>query len=66
MNVQLPDQLVQRFVAYASIAMALITSVVSTIHLPTVSSGALALFGILLHPDTSVTGTSAKPPSAGP
>lgn len=65
MNLQLPPDVVQRITAYAMFAMALITSVVSAVKLPMASSTALALFGILLHPDTSVT-APPKPPSAGP
>jgi hypothetical protein len=65
MNVQLPDKVFQRLVAYVSLVMGVLTTVLADIKLPGAGSGALAIFGILLHPDTSVT-SSPKPPSASP
>jgi hypothetical protein len=66
MNVKLPDRLFQRIVAYAGIVMGVLTTVVASVHLPTAGSSALALFGILLHPDTSITASSSTPPPTAP
>jgi hypothetical protein len=44
----------QQIIAYASIVMGVLTQALAGIHLPVVASAILGVFGILLHPDTSV------------
>lgn len=48
----------QSVIAYASIVMGVLTSQLSAIHLPTVASAILGIFGVLLHPQTSVTSSA--------
>lgn len=45
---------VQKAVAYAAIVFGVLTQALQGIHLPPVASGILGVFGILLHPGTSV------------
>lgn len=45
----------QTIIAYASIVMGVLTQALAGIHLPAVASAILGVFGVLLHPDTSVT-----------
>jgi hypothetical protein len=56
----------QTIIAYASIVMGVLTTQLQGIHLPTAASVILGVFGILLHPQTSVTSNegAAKPPAA--
>ena len=61
MNVKLPAQFFQHVVADAAVVMGVLTSQLSGIHLPAVASGILGLFGVLLHPQTSITATPAPP-----
>jgi hypothetical protein len=48
-------ELLQRLTAYASIVMGVLTQALAGIHLPVAASAILGVFGILLHPDTSIT-----------
>lgn len=52
-----PEQkaLAQRVIAYASIVFGVLTTQLSGIKLPTAASAILGIFGVLLHPDTSIT-----------
>lgn len=60
---------VQQVIAYASIVMGVLTQALSGIHLDPIASAILGVFGVLLHPQTSVNATSpasaASPKSAG-
>ena len=56
---------IQAIIAYASIVMGVLTSQLSGIHLPPLASAILGIFGVLLHPDTSVNALP-KPPTAAP
>lgn len=53
-------KLVQSVIAYASIVFGVLTQALSGIHLPAVASAILGVFGMLLHPDTSVNSTSVS------
>lgn len=67
---------IQAIIAYASIIMGVLTTQLQGVHLPVWGSAILGIFGILLHPDTSVTAPATpakpvldvtpKPPSAVP
>lgn len=56
----------QSVIAYASIVMGVLTTTLSGIHLPPVASGILGIFGILLHPQTSVHATTPPAPPSAP
>jgi hypothetical protein len=49
----------QELMSYAAIVFGVLTQALAGIHLPAVASGILGVFGILLHPATSIT----SPPS---
>lgn len=53
---------VQAIIAYAAVVMGVLTTVLSGIQLPHWGSVILGVFGVLLHPDTSITATP-KPPA---
>jgi len=63
----------QTLIAYASVIMGVLTTTLSGIHLPPVASAILGVFGVLLHPDTSIvthpsaatTVKTAPPPPHG-
>ena len=57
-QIKLPSP--QTLMAYASIVMAILTQALSGIHLPVAASAVLGAFGVLLHPQTSIT--SPVPP----
>ena len=48
---------IQSVIAYASIIFGVLTTQLQGIHLPTAASVILGVFGVLLHPDTSITST---------
>lgn len=50
-------KLVQQIISYASIVMAVLTQALSGIHLSPTASAILGVFGVLLHPQTSITST---------
>lgn len=50
-------KLVQQVIAYASIVMAVLTQALNGIHMSPVASAILGIFGVLLHPQTSITST---------
>lgn len=54
---------IQAIISYASIIMGVLTTQLQGVHLPVWGSAILGIFGILLHPDTSVTASAgtAKP-----
>lgn len=54
-------QLAQKVIAYASIVFGVLTQTLSGIHLPPTASIILGVFGILLHPQTSVTSPPTPP-----
>ena len=56
---------IQAIIAYAAVVFGVLTSTLSGIHLPVVASAILGVFGVLLHPDTSITATPA-PAKAAP
>lgn len=56
--------IVQRVVSYASIVMGVLTTQLSGIKLPVWGSIILGIFGVLLHPDTSIT--APGPPTPPP
>ena len=62
----------QSVIAYASIVMGILTTQLAAVHLPPLASAILGIFGILLHPQTSITapaGTAAPiigTPAPGP
>jgi hypothetical protein len=58
---------IQYVISYASIVMGVLTTQLQGIHLPTWGSVILGIFGVLLHPDTSVTAVPAakSPPVPG-
>lgn len=49
---------VQQVIAYAAVVMGILTQALSGIHLPAIASAILGVFGILLHPQTSVNATA--------
>ena len=65
MNVNLPPKFIQTVISYLSIVFGVLTTQLQGIHLPTAASVILGVFGVLLHPDTSIT-VPAQPPSAVP
>lgn len=56
----------QTIIAYASIVMGVLTTTLSGIHLPPVASAILGVFGVLLHPSTSITTNETPKPPAAP
>ena len=44
----------QSIIAYAAVVFGVLTQALQGIHLPPTASAILGVFGILLHPDTSV------------
>ena len=54
-----PNVVLQHVMAYAAIVFGVLTTQLQGIHLPTWGSAILGVFGILLHPWTSVTSTNA-------
>jgi hypothetical protein len=67
MNIKIPS--VQSIIAYLSIVMGVLTTQLSAIHLPTAASVILGVFGVLLHPQTSIvvpspSETPKDPPAA--
>ena len=46
---------VQAIVAYAAIVFGILTTQLQGIHLPALASAILGVFGVLLHPQTSIT-----------
>jgi hypothetical protein len=61
---------VQAFIAYLSIVAGVLTTTLQGVHLPPIASAILGIFGVLLHPQTSITVptttvkvTSAEPPA---
>ena len=59
------SKLAQTIIAYASVVFAVLTSTLNGIHLPPVASAILGIFGILLHPQTSIT-VPNEPAVSGP
>jgi hypothetical protein len=53
----------QSLIAYASIVMGVLTTTLQGIHLPPIASAILGIFGVLLHPQTSITANEAKTPA---
>jgi hypothetical protein len=53
-------KLVKQVISYASIIMAVLTQALSGIHLSPTASAILGVFGVLLHPDTSIVSTSGS------
>lgn len=64
-------KLIQSIISYVSIIMGILTTQLQGIHLPVVASIILGVFGVLLHPQTSITATPAAttpvtaPPAEG-
>lgn len=58
MNIPINQKLIQSIISYASIVMGVLTTQLQAIHLPTAASAILGIFGILLHPQTSITSPS--------
>ena len=57
----------QRVIAYAAVVFGVLTTQLQAIHLPPVASAILGVFGVLLHPDTSIVAASSsepKPPAS--
>lgn len=52
---------IQAIIAYASLVFGVLTQALQGIHLPVAASVILGVFGILLHPNTSIT----SPPATG-
>ena len=61
-----PSAIVQHVLAYAAVVLGVLTTQLQGIHLPTWGSAILGIFGILLHPWTSVTSTSAPAQNPAP
>ena len=61
-----PSAMVQHVMAYAAIVVSVLTTQLSGIKLPVWGSVVLGVFGILLHPWTSVTSTSAPAQNPAP
>lgn len=55
------SKVVQSLMAYASIVFGILTQAFSGIHLPVLASAILGGFGILLHPQTSITSAPTNP-----
>lgn len=55
----------QSIIAYASIVMGVLTQALSGIHLPPVASAILGVFGVLLHPQTSITAPDSTNEAVG-
>lgn len=53
---------IQAIIAYASLIMGVLTTTLQGVHLPVWGSAILGIFGILLHPDTSVTVPTVSAP----
>lgn len=73
-NITIPgitSKTLQTIVAYLSIVFGVLTTQLQSIHLPVLASAILGAFGVLLHPQTSITapqqtatgGTSTKTPT---
>ena len=71
MNIPVNSKLVQTIVSYAAIIMGVLTTQLNGIKLPTAASIILGIFGVLLHPQTSITvpnepiSTPTATPAAG-
>ena len=61
-----PSALLQHVLAYAAVVMGVLTTQLQGVHLPAWGSAILGIFGILLHPWTSVTSTSAPAQAPAP
>lgn len=48
-------KIIQGFIAYLSLVFGVLTTQLQAIHLPPTASLLLGAFGILLHPNTSIT-----------
>ncbi len=62
-NITIPgitSKTVQSIIAYVSIVFGVLTTQLHAIHLPVVASIILGVFGVLLHPQTSITSTQTK------
>jgi hypothetical protein len=60
------EKSLQTIIAYAAVVMGVLTTQLQGIHLPTWGSVILGVFGILLHPQTSITSNEGAPkPPAG-
>jgi uncharacterized membrane protein len=56
----LSKKLIQTVIAYGAIVMAVLTQALAGVHLDPVASAVLGVFGILLHPGTSITTASVN------
>lgn len=54
---------IQAIIAYAAIVMGVLTTELQGVKLPTWGSVILGVFGILLHPQTSITANETKHPA---
>lgn len=61
-----PSALLQHVMAYAAVIMGVLTTQLQGVHLPTWGSAILGIFGILLHPWTSITATTAPAQQSAP
>ena len=61
-----PSLLFQHILSLAAILFGVLTQAMSTIHLPPTASLILGAFGILLHPQTSITQTTTPPNKGTP
>jgi hypothetical protein len=50
----------QTLMAYGAIVMSVLTQALAGVHLPAIASGVLGVFGILLHPNTSITAPASE------
>lgn len=66
MNFTLNQKTIQTIIAYASIVFGVLTQALSGIHLPPTASIILGVFGVLLHPTTSITSPPASSGVAKP
>jgi hypothetical protein len=61
-----PSLLFQHILADASVLFAILTQVLSGIHLDPTASAIMGVFGVLLHPQTSITATTTPPSPPSP
>ena len=66
-TVTIDNKTIQAIIAYAAVVFGVLTTQPNGIHLSPTASAILGVFGILLHPDTSITvpatGTTTTAPT---
>lgn len=59
-------KVIQATIAYLAVVAGILTSTLNGVTLPPTASAILGIFGILLHPQTSITTPTPTPTSSNP